>query len=1120
MEKSPLLPDSSEDVDNDEILLTSVQGDAPAGIEPEVEDQFRDKIPVVGIGASAGGLKAFEHFLRNMYVDSGAAFVLIPHLSPTHKSMMVDLLGNYTKMPVMEIEDEMQVSPNQIYVIPPGKELALFHGRFQLINPFKPRGQRMPINHFFQSLATDVGEKAIGIVLSGTGTDGTLGLRAIKSQGGATIAQSLGSAQYDGMPRSAITAGVADYVLSAEKIPEKLSEILPLIHQRSMSKELDLVNEGDDLYHKIFMLIRERTGHDFSEYRLTTIVRRVKRRMVITKMPTVYEYVDYLHQHPPEVNLLFNDLLINVSYFFRDEKAFEALNTLVIPDILARKQHGDVIRVWVLGCSTGQEAYSIAILLLEALEEIKLRCDIKVFASDIDEDALTTARAGAYPATIEEQVSGVRLERFFEFDGEVYRVKRFVRDLVVFSLHNFVKDPPFSKLDIVSLRNVLIYMRRSIQQRVIQMVHYALLPEGYLFLGSSETVGRNSDLFHVVSEKWKMYRRNSSVNPTPVYFPVLSSDQEWDYTADQANQPELLQTPIAEIAENMLLSRYMPPAVLIDEANQIVHSYGHAGAYFSYPSGKATLNILNLIRPELQADLYAALRFVDNYRKTNKRRGLKLKRPDGSDSVLNLIVYPLSQPESHKFLKVIIFEEETDLQVDDEIHVELDDISPESDPVLYRLNQELVTTKTKLQSTITELEHTNQDLRASNEELMSTNEELQSTTEELSTSREELQSVNEELMTINSELQAKIEEITMANNDLNNLLVSTEFGVLFLDLALSIRRFTSQVSQIIHLIHSDVGRPLGDLNHTLIDVNLKARSREVLHSLIRHESVVQTWSGTWFLMRIVPYRTSDNRIDGVVITFMNITRMRVAEQALREQEERFQQAVKASPLIVFNQDRDLRYIWFRATDSTTLKFDEADFLGQTDTELFSAEDAAKLTALKKRVFEEKKGLQEKISLTWEGQNVAFELSVDLFENSSGELSIVGSLMELSSSPQISLKGNGVAISDPNLPDNPLVYVNEVFEKMTGYSREESLGRNCRFLQRDDRDQLSLVVLREAIALQKECQVVVRNYRKDGTMFWNEVTIAPVFDNQGAIQYFVGVQNDITHMRDELEKRLT
>lgn len=856
----------------------------------------KEDFPIVGIGASAGGLAAFENFFSAIPDNSklGMAFVLVQHLDPTHKSILTDLIGRHTQMPVYEVKDGMVVQPDCVYVIPPNHDMVLEYGTLQLLKPAEPRGHRLPIDLLFRSLAQSKQEMAIGIVLSGTGSDGTLGVQAIKTEGGMVMAQTLESSEYDGMPQSAIATGLVDYILPPAEMPAQLIAYVA----QTFGRRPHAVLKAEDSMKKIFNLLRTRTGHDFSLYKQSTISRRIERRMAIQNIKSVDEYVHHLEQKPAEVDALSQDFLIGVTSFFRNPTAFDALQKKIIPRLFDGKHSDSTIRIWVPGCSTGEEAYSIGILLQEQMEMLKQIFKVQLFATDIDRRAIEKARSGIYPVTISIDISPERLARFFIMDaGGNYRIQKNIRDMVVFSEQDIIKDPPFSKLDMLSCRNLLIYMDRELQKKLIPLFNYALNPGGFLFLGPSETVGEFEGFFDTLDRKSKLYRKkgvSSGRLPLRTFIPPGLESRETRRLPDRVPVESKLQ--LRELTEQAMLQYYAPVGVLVNQKGDILYLHGRTGMYLEPAPGEAGLSILKMAREGLRQELATALHKAVTRKEPVFHSGLRVKT-NGDFTTVNLAVRPVmtgSDVAAGPSLFLITFEEPSKWEksgigkthgIGKTPSVDAGDSSTEVDMRILELTRELQIKEEHLKASNEELETSNEELKSSNEEMQSINEELQSTNEELETSKEELQSVNEELATVNIELENKVTDLSQAVDDMNNLMAGTGIGTIFVNHQLRILRFTPTVTQIINLIPTDVGRPVGHIVSNLLGYDrLVEDIKEVLNSLIPKDIEVQIKEGSWYLMRIRPYRTLENVIKGAVITFTDITEMKQAREILKESE--------------------------------------------------------------------------------------------------------------------------------------------------------------------------------------------------------------------------------------------
>lgn len=975
--------------------------------------------PIVGIGASAGGLAAFEAFFSGMPadIDPDMAFVLVQHLAPDHKSILTELIRRYTRMQVFEVKDGMEVAPNCAYIIPPNRDMAFLNGSLQLLAPSAPRGLRMPIDFFFRSLAHDQHERAICIVLSGTGSDGTLGVRAIKGEGGMVMAQTPASTEYDGMPRSAIATGLVDFELLPSEMPAQLIAYVTHAFGKPPRAAAPLL-KSENALKKVFVLLRAQTGHDFSQYKPSTIRRRIERRMAVHQVETMEGYVKYLQGAPEEVDALFRDMLIGVTSFFRDPEVFSALEEQVVPKLLAGKPSDAVIRIWVPGCSTGEEAYSLAILLAERQEALKQHFQVQVFATDIDGHAIAAARTGIYPASIAADVTPERLARFFTAEpGDcAYRIHKSIRDMLVFSEQNVIKDPPFSKLDMISCRNLLIYLGGDVQKTLIPLFHYALNPGGFLLLGTSESVGDFADLFSTLNRKLKFYLRKEdilSARSGGHFLPhMLTLDPVQPRTIGKT--PAARKLPLRELTEQALLQQVVQAAALVNAQGDIMYLHGRSGMYLEPAPGESGVNnILKMAREGLRQDLTSALHRASRAKETVRCPGLRVKT-NGDLTTVNMVIRPVvvgsaEAPEPPLYLVILEPAPSSGLArgpvpgtiVKRGASGEEED--GEVDAHIAALKKELQAKEEYLQATQEEMETSNEELKSSNEEMQSVNEELQSTNEELETSKEELQSVNEELATVNSELQTKVADLSRANNDMNNLLAGTGIATVFVDIQLRILRFTAAATRIINLIQNDIGRPVGHIVSNLTGYStLVEDTRAVLDTLLPKEAEVQTVDGGWYTMRIQPYRTIDNVIEGAVLTFVDITATRKLHAELRESEARLRIALGTLPLIVFSQDQRLRYTWIH---NPAPGFVAGKAVGRTDAELWPEQDAAVLTAIKQRVLDTGTGARENVSLGGKGKTLVYDLTVEPVRDAAGGIiGITGALLDISGQQDLEPSG--------------------------------------------------------------------------------------------------------------------
>jgi len=874
---------------------------------PTTENEI---FPIVGIGASAGGLEAFEQFLRLVPINSGAAFILIPHLDPDHESMLADILGRVTKMPVVEAENQIQIKPDHVYIIPPNRMMTIHHTVIHLSMPDTVQGQRMKIDLFFRSLAEELGDKAIGIVLSGTGTDGTLGLRAIQGGGGITFVQNPSEAKYNGMPTSAIESGYATYILPVAKMPAQLlssiSDLfgkIPAFHP-TIDETEDFYNKG--AISKILRIIRTRTGYDFSKYKKSTITRRIARRISVLAIEDIPDYARYVEEHPDEVKIIFREILINVTSFFRDPEAFEFLKTNVLPELIRNKNEYDSIRVWVPGCATGEEAYSLAIIIRELLEDLEKDCKVQIYSTDIAEDVIAVARKGFYPPNIAADISPERLKKYFIRQETGFQINKDIREMVIYATQDLIKDPPFTKLDLLSCRNLLIYLESELQARLIPAFHYALKPGGILFLSSSESIGNFPDLFKQINRKWRIYEASGikTANQILLETPLASRDIHPSIPNTDIHSG-IMDASIVEQTRRELLQAYAPPSVVTDDTGTILYVHGDTGKFLRPAQGQATLSVVEMAREGLQLELRTAIFTAKTQQIVVTCKNLQVRTNGGYETV-NLEVRPIIHSGSLHGNLIISFHLIEEYE-EESILKQRSDTSQVNPERVTELEHELLYTKENLQATIEEMQAANEELKSTNEELQSTNEELQSTNEELETSKEEIQSVNEEIMSVNAELQEKIIQLADIQSDMKNLLSSTGVGTIFLNVDLNVRWFTPETVTLYKLVSSDVGRPLSDIKSLILNDTLLEEAGMVLDSLIPKEKEIRTTDNRWFLVRILPYRTLNNVIDGVVLSFVDINiRKKAEEEAVRSREyaESIVDTIR-EPLLVLNKDLTL-----------------------------------------------------------------------------------------------------------------------------------------------------------------------------------------------------------------------
>jgi two-component system CheB/CheR fusion protein len=831
---------------------------------------------VVGLGASAGGLEVLQRFLTLMPVDTGFSFLVIQHLAPGTPSLLSEILGRATTMRVADAEHGVSMEANTVYVLPPNRDLTLEGNTLVMQAPRTSGGLHLPIDTCFTSMASQLGANAVGIVLSGTGHDGTQGCRAILDGGGKTLVQWPDEATYSGMPSSAIEAGNASHVLTLEQMPEVLlgRKVEPMANTAS----------GESLQ-QILVHLRTVTGHDFTQYKKTTIARRIERRMQVLQIASETDYSSLLQRSAVECQLLFNELLINVTQFFRDPEAFEVMRADILEPMLMGKASNDEFRVWIAGCASGEEAYSVAIVLHELLQTHESECKVQLFATDLDAEAINIARAGLYPATIAQEMSPERLSRYFTAVEGGYRVRKEIREMIVFAVQNVIKDPPFTRLDLLCCRNLMIYLGAALQNRLIPIFHYSLKSQGVLFLSPSESIGSYATLFSPLHRKWKFYRVNKAHNNRLMQ---LGSSLSWlpQKISRPADRTLTLnkETNLAELTRRALLQDFGPASVVTDLAGNILYVHGDTGSYLRPAPGQASLNVVDMAREGLQLELRSAVRRAAQGGESTS--GLPVTvTGDGIARPVHLSVRRMAGASQSEQLLLITFQETTDAAFAESDGTSQRVVAQSPPDRVNSLERDLAYTRENLQATIDELQHTNEELGAANEEMQSTNEELQSSNEELETSREELQSVNEELVTVNAELQAKIEQLGDMQNDMKNLLDSINIGTIFLDTQLIIRRFTRDAVKLYRLIPKDIGRPLADISSHIHSVDLLVPAQEVLDMLIPQEVELCTVSGDWFLARLAPYRTLDNVISGVVMTFHDINSRIANERAIQAARE-------------------------------------------------------------------------------------------------------------------------------------------------------------------------------------------------------------------------------------------
>jgi two-component system CheB/CheR fusion protein len=866
---------------------------------PDVKERGDLRFPVVGLGASAGGLVALKKFLEQMPKKTGMAYVVILHLSPKHESVADKVLQGSTRMPVIQVKEPTPLQPDHVYVISPNQDLQMSDGHLRVTEAKRPRGHHVAIDLFFRTLADTHQDKAVGIVLSGTGADGAVGVARIKEQGGVTFVQSPDDAEYDDMPRAAIASAQVDFVLPVADIPDKLIEWWKNAREIELPQPVDanapiLQTPPDEseaaerALREILEILAARSGHDFRYYKRATVLRRIERRMQVNVQQNLPAYRSFLKDRPEEARALLDDMLIGVTNFFRDRDAFDTLERLVLPEIMHGGRRDEPVRVWVPGCATGEEAYSIAMLLADQAHTLSTPPGFQVFASDIDEAAIAFGRAGVYPESIVTDVPPTRLRQFFGKEQHHYRINKPIRDRVLFALHNVLRDPPFSRIDLISCRNLLIYLDREVQTRLLDMFHFALRPGGYLFLGSSESTDGASTHYEVVDKHHRIYRARPQARSVRQARSVLPLQPAGSAPPAQPVHVDQRRGFSFADVHQRVLEYYAPPSVIVDREGNIVHLSEHVGRYLRLPGGEPTRNLVAATDPALRAELRSTLFQAVHGNKSVEAR-VKIEEAGKPTRFVNIIARPFRDPEAGADFVLVLFDE-----VEDALGANLEPAplgDTQKSAVLQNMEEELQRTRERLQSTVEQYEASNEELKASNEELQAINEELRSASEELETSKEELQSVNEELTTVNYELKTKVEETAKVNDDLQNFIASTDIATIFVDQGLRIKRFTPRATDIFNIIPGDVGRSLLDITNRLDYPHLTEDAAAAFESLKVIEREVRSGDGRWYAVRVLPYRTGENRIDGAVLTFIDITGLRRAEERISNSEDQLRRAM-------------------------------------------------------------------------------------------------------------------------------------------------------------------------------------------------------------------------------------
>ena len=1099
--------------------------------------------PVVGIGASAGGIEALEAFFDGTSPDSGMAFIVVQHLSPEHQSLMAEILARHTSMPVHQIDDGMPVKPNCVYVIAPGYTLTIADGCLHLGAPVEKRGHRRPVDDFFRSLAAEQKEKAIAVILSGTGTNGTAGAQAIKAAGGICIAQNPESAAFPGMPRSLIQAGYADQVLDPSEIPRILQRFVnhPYVGVEPDARDAEEALQRDRAHlREVLAILRTRTRHDFSGYRKPTLLRRIQRRMGLSAVTKLTEYAAVLRDRHEEVIALANDLMINVTGFFRDPEAWEALRTTVIGPLVAGRENAEPIRAWVTACASGEEAYTLAMLIADEIRAQNVeRPEVKIFATDTADKSLAFARAGVYPGGIEGDISPERLDRYFDKDEHTYRVKKEIRDMVVFAPQDVLRDPPFSRVDLATCRNLLIYLEPETQRRVITLLHFSLREGGYLFLGTTETYGASEHLFEVVSKRWRIYRRvgvgHHRFQEIPNFLAPVPEDL---IRGIEAPHPAGIRPSATLLIQRSLLERYGPPTVVVDRADQIVYFHGATDPYLAHPAGEPTRDLLQLLRPALRFPVRNALRTAtrDNRAATSRA---EIGNGSSAPRTVEITAEPVIGGKTPEYFMVSFLVVVAGQIIDPtalpspanpatRLHGEEggQDLSADS---------EIQTLRRELQNTIEAFEATSEELKASNEETISINEELQSSNEELETGKEELQSVNEELITVNNQLQTKIAQLEATTNDLANLLSSTDIAVVFLDAEFRVRRFTPAVNDLFDLIESDVGRPVTDLAQKFTDENLLPDARQVLHRLIPIEREIRSHSGRWYLRRTLAYRTTENHIEGVVITFVDIGARKQAEQEILAAHDRVQAVVDQMPTAVLILEAPSGRLLFANQRAATM-FGHGvphpilrDKPGPVPRmqgmrpggNAYRAEEWPLMRSLTTAEIVTDEEIE---IISPAGEALILSLSSAPVRTASGEtVAVVGTftditqrkaternLRDLAERFRVLVESAGDVCSFFVSPDGRITIWNKGAERMLGWTEKDIIDQSAAILFTPD-DRAMGVPEREIRKAASTGRAADERWhvRKDGSLFWASGVMSSVLGPSGELQGFVKFMRDAT-----------
>ncbi len=1068
----------------------------------------------VGIGASAGGLEALEEFFNRMPEDTTLAFIVIQHLSPDYKSLMLEILSKRTKMPVFRAEECLKVEPGSVYLIPPKKNLTIFHGKLLLGEQDRSRGVNLPIDIFFRSLAEDQKEKSIGIVLSGTGSDGTRGIRFIKEHGGMIMVQDEESARFDGMPRSAIASGLADFILPPNEMPVNL---ISFVKHPYITQENNLASvKAESGLTRIFAMLREKQRVDFTDYKPSTIIRRIERRMTVNQIQDLKDYVRFLESYPKEINRLYRELLIGVTNFFRDPEVFEKLGHQYLPELLERKKNKE-IRVWVAGCSTGEEAYSLAILIKECMEDSGHFCNAKVFATDVDRDAIAFAGAGVYPDSIVADLSPQLLGKYFTRKEDHFQVSRSIREMVVFAQHNLIKDPPFTNIEMLSCRNLLIYFQPILQKRVMKFFNFSLNPQGVLLLGNSESIGDMSDFFEALEHKHKIYLCKGRSGPIDTSYKVTTPIMETNtIRLEPRNQ---LLSPEDRIPARILeaiADDYSPFAMIVNEHMEIKYSLFNNNEYLELPFGKPSNDISKIACKELSipmtTGIHKAFRSHDEIRYSNIRvEGRKAK------TTLHIRVRHLPEKKGEEPLVVVTLTESgknesgVSAYEQDQFH----DLDKDVQQQILNLEQELQLTQENLQATIEELETSNEELQATNEELLASNEELQST-------NEELQSVNEELHTVNAEHQRQLFEVTELNNDMNNLLEVAQIATMFLDEDLIIRKFTPQISNIFGIIECDAGRPFHHVNHFILDIDLNTMVQKIQSGNSKIDMQVKTKSGDLYLMRIIPYQIGKDINAGVVLSFTDIGVVLKLQSALMENQERFLLAQQSAKFGIWDWNVSNNTMEWSATSESIFGFEAGKYEKTYETFLLRVhpDDRSQLKEAMAASIKDDKGLDMEHRIVWPDGSVYWvsEHATVHRDANGNAIRMVGTVQEITERKhrEEELEATNLAFNLEQATsiadqDGNIIKVNRAFTQLTGYTQNDVVGKNHRILQSEHHNKEFFQEMWNTLLQKDYWEGEIRNRHKSNETYTAKVDITVCRNDQKQVTHFVGHFNKVDGM---------